>query len=444
MLNDNFNNINLNNNNTSTSNENTSIVSSITMDSSILSNSSESIDITSAVGANNVLKTYEEQSKQWSKRKKKKIINELQFDIMNDEFICCSKNCIANFNVLQIQNIRYNYLQENEERKRIMVQQALNQRKNNSNKKFILETFEVCVNCYIYCTGISKHSVYNPLYLKNKYGPKRNNFYRIIHSNNENEENYENENEEDYEDDFEENKFNRNMNRHYLRLEEEKIRKNTYIMEYFSNLIAFNDVMPDSGYTCLPHASKFDVYVNYNMQMEQKEKRAMCSWPYFLRTWNSKYSNVKLRKHSTFTHCDFCEEMKEILITTLDSKIRTKTKNNYREHLQYVKKERECYYEKRLKAKTNPNEYMSIIIDGSDMASYGLPYFYRQTKETVVGYKMLMKLIGVIVHGIGVFVFLVHKNWAADPNLTIEVLHRVFSFLAPFKPKKLFIQVFLI
>lgn len=76
------------------------------------------------------------------------------------------------------------------------------------------------------------------------------------------------------------------------------------------------------------------------------------------------------------------------------------------------------------------------------MGLYGLPYFCHKSKDTVVGYKMKMRLIGVIVHGIGSYVFVIHKHWPPDPNLTIEVLHRVFSFLNPQKGKHLYLQVF--
>ena len=150
---------------------------------------------------------------------------------------------------------------------------------------------------------------------------------------------------------------------------------------------------------------------------------------------------MKLRRTSTFTHCDFCEEKKEILRTTLDSSTRTKTKKEYVAHIEYINSERQSYYERRGLAKHYGSQYTSIIIDGSDMACFGLPYFTRQTKQTVVGYKMLMKLVGVIVHGVGSYVFLVHKNWAADPNLTIEILHRIFSLIAIRRNSKLFVQV---
>ena len=72
---------------------------------------------------------------------------------------------------------------------------------------------------------------------------------------------------------------------------------------------------------------------------------------------------------------------------------------------------------------------MSIIIDGSDMACYGFPYFSKKSKESTKGYKIPMKLVGVIVHGIQTFVYLIHKHWPSDPNLTIEILHRILSYL---------------
>ena len=78
------------------------------------------------------------------------------------------------------------------------------------------------------------------------------------------------------------------------------------------------------------------------------------------------------------------------------------------------------------------------------MGLYGLPYFCRKSKETTIGFKMRMQLIGCIVHGIGSYVFIMHKNWPADPNLTIEVIHRVLSFIKPTKGKHLFVQVLFI
>ena len=49
-------------------------------------------------------------------------------------------------------------------------------------------------------------------------------------------------------------------------------------------------------------------------------------------------------------------------------------------------------------------------------------------------------MVGVIVHGVGAYVFMVDKNWAADPNLTIEILHRVLGTI-PIQSRILYVQV---
>ena len=51
------------------------------------------------------------------------------------------------------------------------------------------------------------------------------------------------------------------------------------------------------------------------------------------------------------------------------------------------------------KAEKNRLQCLSITIDGSDMACFGLPYFCSKTKETDKGYKIPIKLTGVKVHG---------------------------------------------
>jgi hypothetical protein len=192
----------------------------------------------------------------------------------------------------------------------------------------------------------------------------------------------------------------------------------------------------------LPHPSKYDVYVNFIHNLREKGLiRYSCHYSYFNKVWNKHFTSLKLRRISGFTHCDFCENKKEIIASSLDSDLRKITKHQLHKHREFIRKERNVYYVKRATARLDPSSAVSLIIDGSDMANYGLPHFAIRTKETVVGYKMLMKLVGVIIHGIGAYVFIVHKNWAADPNLTIEILHRVLNVIQPQQAKTLYIQV---
>ena len=127
---------------------------------------------------------------------------------------------------------------------------------------------------------------------------------------------------------------------------------------------------------------------------------------------------------------------------TFDSNIKTDLINQYQSHYNFIKNERFIYKQKTIQAQTLPKQYLSIIIDGSDMACYGFPYFYQKSKSSTVGYKIQIKLVGVIVHGIRTFVYLIHKHWPSDPNLTIELLHRTLNKIGKHNlPPILYLQV---
>ena len=61
----------------------------------------------------------------------------------------------------------------------------------------------------------------------------------------------------------------------------------------------------------------------------------------------------------------------------------------------------------------------SVIIDGSDQADYGLPYFHVKTKASSKGFKMKCKLIGSLVHGRQLNVFTMLQNNATGANFHI-------------------------
>jgi hypothetical protein len=100
-------------------------------------------------------------------------------------------------------------------------------------------------------------------------------------------------------------------------------------------------------------------------------------------------------------------------------------------------------------AKSKRNASLSIAIDGSDMSCYGLPYFNQKTKETEKGFKIPIKLTGVIIHGWGHMVFTFPCNIPTGANSTIDCLHKTLEFMqkryAEYEnnamPRVLFIQV---
>lgn len=65
----------------------------------------------------------------------------------------------------------------------------------------------------------------------------------------------------------------------------------------------------------------------------------------------------------------------------------------------------------KMRAITNPEDLLTIAIDGSDQSSYAMPYFLQETKETVKGWKMRMKLIGALVTGRMCMFYTIGSNW---------------------------------
>lgn len=78
---------------------------------------------------------------------------------------------------------------------------------------------------------------------------------------------------------------------------------------------------------------------------------------------------------------------------------------------QDVKMSRQVYMIAKLKAKSTPDEILTIAIDGSDQSSYATPYFRQETKDSCKGWKMRMKLIGALVTGRMLMFFTIASNW---------------------------------
>jgi len=72
-------------------------------------------------------------------------------------------------------------------------------------------------------------------------------------------------------------------------------------------------------------------------------------------------------------------------------------------HVELIHLGRASYHHRIAHAKNNPEEAMSVVIDGADQAAYGIPHFPEKCKDTDKGHKLRHKVYGVKVHG----------NWTA-------------------------------
>lgn len=60
---------------------------------------------------------------------------------------------------------------------------------------------------------------------------------------------------------------------------------------------------------------------------------------------------------------------------------------------------------------TDPLALLCIAIDGADQSAFATPYFCQESKETVKGWKLKMKLIGALVSGRMCMFFTLGSNW---------------------------------
>ena len=89
--------------------------------------------------------------------------------------------------------------------------------------------------------------------------------------------------------------------------------------------------------------------------------------------------------------------------------------------------QRKKYYHHRSKSKSNPDKYMTLIIDGMDQAKLMLPKMNRLSKAYSDAYKLKTHLTGVLDHGNNPYCVVDLFQWPHDSNLTMNVLLHVFN-----------------
>lgn len=92
--------------------------------------------------------------------------------------------------------------------------------------------------------------------------------------------------------------------------------------------------------------------------------------------------DYKVRKYSRLTYCSICEKQSGVLISaqvmhTDTTEIRSRKKH----HVQFVERERFLYCTERNVTTLDSNRYSSIIVDGADQFTFGVPPFAKKTKE---------------------------------------------------------------
>jgi len=138
---------------------------------------------------------------------------------------------------------------------------------------------------------------------------------------------------------------------------------------------------------------------------------------------------VKVRKVHRFTKCTDCEQIRQLLAAeNIDKPRAAAIRRQHAGHIDMMQNERGGYRRRRDRARYNPDECMSVIIDGADQKAFDLPHFVHTWKD-VTGHGMKVRLIGVKEHTTPdkIDLYLMTEEYETGANHIVEVLHRTLS-----------------
>ncbi|XP_061171052.1 uncharacterized protein LOC133180592 [Saccostrea echinata] len=203
----------------------------------------------------------------------------------------------------------------------------------------------------------------------------------------------------------------------------------------------YGEKLPNSHHIHLPPCStKLHVY-ELMVEESQGDFMSPVSLSHFLSLWRSEASYIAIPKNNRFSKCNVCTEIKIKLGETRDAQERMMLQKKRDNHLKKQNIERQKYYKHQQKAKMFPNKYLSLIIDGMDQSKTSLPHFVHASKFTSTMWKLRVHLIGVIVHGIGIYGFFDLFQYSHSTNLTISILLSVLYSMKDSLPDTLYIQM---
>jgi len=207
--------------------------------------------------------------------------------------------------------------------------------------------------------------------------------------------------------------------------------KREMAVETISYLGAYESIiMPTTGKRVLEHPTK-KLAIQYarSIMIENcSDETKIPSFSYCHRVWKETEDlneNVLTRRTVPFATCDECFDLDEKIRDTGDSKKKVELFALERAHKDEINKARDAYYRRIVKATMNPEQYMSLIIDGADQKNNALPHHCKEGKATSALWKQPVHNMGVLSHGRQPFSFLCNDSMKQGTNVSVEALHRV-------------------
>lgn len=211
---------------------------------------------------------------------------------------------------------------------------------------------------------------------------------------------------------------------------------------------ASGDKLPTHSHTNLPEMTKLEVYDKFAASFYRNYLRAdriPCK-NYFYRVWKEECSDIKTQRHHGFTVCSKCEQIRSRMADNLLNETALQNlQNQLSAHLKVMAEERRSYTMRMDRTIKYPRRNCSIVVDGADQKSYGLPHFIFDTKSDK-GHKMKVKCIGVLEHlkEKSLTLFTMTEEFESGANHVLEFVHRVLNCkkaLLGKRPQIIYVQV---
>ena len=202
--------------------------------------------------------------------------------------------------------------------------------------------------------------------------------------------------------------------------------KKNQIILYLRDLAErIGDSLPTKPHINLPLMSKKQVFERFQKFNRDFYARENPSLSYWCDIWKRACSDIKTHRHHGFTVCDSCEKIRVGFEMAENERMEAVLRSEMEAHYSFVDTERRDYERRRDLSRRYPKKYLSLILDGADQKSYGLPHFVFPTKEDK-GHKMKTKIVGVLEHGVKklLTLYTLTEEFESGANHIIEALHR--------------------
>ena len=171
----------------------------------------------------------------------------------------------------------------------------------------------------------------------------------------------------------------------------------------------------------LPPGSIFEYWQLY----QKAHPQATTSYRYFLHVWTQDWGNLlKFRGQQQHSICSVCVCHKLLLQQCgHDAVRRAKLLQAFEEHKQAQYNDRRVYWHIRAQARLQPDQILSLIIDGMDQAKFCCPrHPHQKSKDLESMQRPRLRCNACIMHGLEVLVVVSRADFPKSTNVTCEIV----------------------